>query len=362
MPVPVPHADHKKKNAPWLFCNTMRKSKMGNLFSEPEPEPIPVKRAKAKVPEKPKIMANYFTPNFSMDIVAPEELIPFNVLGPHARTTKLYMFNTVMLKHAENGICQTQVQQLVVAHGIQMYEIATLAEAIVGSACAQGLSTGKIILVPLVVVGNRGAHHTEIIVDMIHNTIEYFDPAGLCSQNNETKALVESFMPALVDQVNSYLEVPMVLKRFTGYAAAFQYLEGMDDKFRPGRFPPHPGFCYVWSLFWLDLRLSNPQIDPEILQAIMIIYTVRTNRDFASFIRLYAHYLQQRQLVINLKIGRATLTFFENNPQITLLNKYGADQYYYNYLRPHQEEKPVAQKRGRDSKAKSPVAKRPRLP
>ena len=332
---------------------------MGNLFSEPEPTPVPVKVPKR--PSKPKIMANYFTPNFSMDIVPREDLKPFNVLGPHARTVKLRMFNTVMLKHTEDGICQTNVQQITVAHGIEMHHIAQLAHAIVSSACAQGLSTGKIILVPLVVVTNRGAHHTEIIVDMIHNTIEYFDPAGLCSQNNETKALMESFMPALVDQVNSYLEIPMVLKMFTGYAAAFQYLEGLDDKFRPGRFAPHPGFCYVWSLFWLDLRLSNPQIDPEILQAIMIVYTVRTNRDFASFIRLYAHYLQQRELVINLKIGRATLTFFENNPQITLLNKYGADKYYYNYaLQPLQQENLPAQKRGRDSKAQSPVAKRPR--
>jgi ankyrin repeat protein len=146
-------------------------------------------------------------------------------------------------------------------------------------------SSKRFIIIPLGIEMNEGNHAGYLIYDKLSNEIERFEPHGASTPPGL------HYNPSLLDKMlkNKFKTVDDNLK----YISPKEYLpkvgfQSMDieenDKKRIG---DPGGFCALWCIWYVDMRLTYDEIDRKKLVKILM-KTVRSNNvSFKNMIRNY---------------------------------------------------------------------------
>jgi hypothetical protein len=167
------------------------------------------------------------------------------------------------------------------------------------------------IVLPVSMYRNGGAHANMVIYSKRNNTVERFEPHG--SDRKES--------------YNSYLMDIELKKKFKKlfpkamYSVPSDYLpnlgfQSVDVKFKRD-VRAHPGgFCASWSLWYIDLRLSNPDIiDIQKLVQLAMRSLDLNNKNYSQFINEYSNSIGAVRDSILAKIDTDIDRF--NNKEIT---------------------------------------------
>lgn len=136
-----------------------------------------------------------------------------------------------------------------------------------------------------------GAHANILIIDRETHEVERFEPHGTMFTYYEWEKLDEK----LTNFFNSlgYKYIPPLAFCPTQGFQVYQAIEEEEN------LPIDPeGYCAAWSIWWLDLRLTYPNINREDLTkyALEILTRKQAERSFTEFIRSYTAYLVQWRL------------------------------------------------------------------
>jgi len=139
-------------------------------------------------------------------------------------------------------------------------------------------------------IKHSSGHANGLLYDTQKMTLERFEPHGSDSSYNkeEFDQIVQMLFKNAGIEVKQYYRPLDFCPKLS-----FQSLEQQSKRRRmdPG------GFCAYWSIWYLDMRLSNPDINPDKL-IMESIRTIENNYDgFKAYIRSYAvfiYYLQQK--------------------------------------------------------------------
>jgi hypothetical protein len=129
---------------------------------------------------------------------------------------------------------------------------------------------------------SSGGHATYLIYDIKNKILERFDSLGDASSNCLRAKNVDIKIKKLFEDkigINKYL------KPFTKYKI-FQELQDEENESLPT--DPTYGFCSVWAIFWSDIRLSNPDIDRDLLIKLTLNELSRNTESLTKFIRNYS--------------------------------------------------------------------------
>ena len=166
----------------------------------------------------------------------------------------------------------------------------------------------RFTIIPLIFRWNCGyefeGHANILIFDFKNNTVERFEPYGFISAftPEETK-VSNSFnikFKELLRQINlniTYLDQSSFIRKGP------QFLEEVQiNKNKILRDSSDPeGFCGAWSLWYADLRLSNP--DKESKELIEIaVESIKKNKQLRIFIRNYSVFLVKERYAFLKKI------------------------------------------------------------
>ena len=133
------------------------------------------------------------------------------------------------------------------------------------------------------IFGKFGGHANALIIDNKNKTIERFEPHGaitnVYNMNEFDKNLRKFF--SKINKNYRYVSPKDFEPEYSLQGLSAEGLEGFRKIGDPG------GFCLTWSLAYIDLRLSNPDIPPKKLldSAINIIHNKGLR--IVDYIRLY---------------------------------------------------------------------------
>ena len=136
----------------------------------------------------------------------------------------------------------------------------------------------------------RGGHANMLIYDNKTKELERFDPHGKMTNFDYTvmysdfdKEIQKEFKNNGIEISNYYTPLDFCP------SISFQKLEKDDKKIigDPG------GFCQAWSSWYVDLRLSNPDLPRDDVVQIAIRKIKQDPKGFKSFIRSYASFLSE---------------------------------------------------------------------
>jgi len=145
----------------------------------------------------------------------------------------------------------------------------------------------QFIAIPLGIEIASGSHANIIIIDMINQTIERFEPNG---KNNP---LGFYYNPILLDSI-LYNKFIHFLPNFTYLKPSdflpvigFQIYETMEED-KCKKIGDPNGFCAVWCVWWAEQRVNKPSIKPIILCDELIKTIKLKNKSFRNMIRNYS--------------------------------------------------------------------------
>lgn len=161
----------------------------------------------------------------------------------------------------------------------------------------------SLIVMPLLIkLGENQAHYNFIIYNKQKNTLERFEPNGSNVFISQTPIIDHMFTTIqngslrkfILDNTQHttgyrYIDPNNMCPNISG-SEGFQLIESQEismSSLDPG------GFCLYWSMFYLDNRLKNPQIDNETLtiQLMNMINSRQGYTKFKNFIRSYAIFI-----------------------------------------------------------------------
>ena len=155
----------------------------------------------------------------------------------------------------------------------------------------------RFTIIPLIFRWNCGyefeGHANILIFDFKNNTVERFEPYGFISAftpeetkvsnsfNIKFKRLIRQIDPKL-----NYLDQSSLLRKGPQFLEEYQVNKNkiLRDSSDP------EGFCGAWSLWYADLRLSNPDKDSKELIEIAL-ESIKKNKQLRIFIRNYSVFL-----------------------------------------------------------------------
>ena len=171
----------------------------------------------------------------------------------------------------------------------------------------------KRFLVGLIYLLNRlehSAHENSYIYDIEKQELELFEPNGAVSATIKNRFKTTRFYKAFLDY---FKQNNIPIKRF--YKPIDYCIRGPQryDFYSVNKIiDPPGGYCAAWSVYYLDARLSNPNIPRDTLIRFM---ENAFRDDSAVFINSYTHYVFTQFLTNILDIRRiekVSPTFFEN--------------------------------------------------
>nr|QBK84536.1 MAG: protein of unknown function DUF917 [Pithovirus LCDPAC01] len=127
------------------------------------------------------------------------------------------------------------------------------------------------------------AHLNFLVYDRKAKELERFEPHGYSNVSDATNLFDETFP----EQFKKHIGKESLTKYYS--PEKFCYLtqfQGIEQEGKKAKGDP-VGFCAAWSLWWGDVRLSNPNIPRRHL----IEYAHMGIIDFKKFIRSYAEYI-----------------------------------------------------------------------
>jgi len=152
----------------------------------------------------------------------------------------------------------------------------------------------RYIIIPLGIEIEMNSHANIIIIDTKYKRIERFEPNGANypMNLNYNPSLLDSLLKNKFTNIfdnYKYIEPKQYLP-----VIGFQKLETLDDK-RCAKIGDPNGFCAVWCVWWVEQRVSNPDIEPQILAYKLINQIKIINKSFKNLIRNYS------QKIINIR-------------------------------------------------------------
>ena len=167
----------------------------------------------------------------------------------------------------------------------------------------------RFIVFPFGFTCTDSGHANYIIYDKKDKCMERFEPYGTavtsCINKDIDKHIQTLFTEKMGNNfVNTYFQ-PLKIDNYTG----FQTKQSRERKFKKENDPD--GFCTAWSIWYTDLRLSNPDKNRNELIYMTIIKLLADETSFTDFIRDYA------DMIVKMKTD-----FIEKNYDSGIFSKY----------------------------------------
>jgi ankyrin repeat protein len=143
------------------------------------------------------------------------------------------------------------------------------------------------IIIPLGIEVSNGSHANMIIIDTKNKIIERFEPngrnppRGFYYNPNLLDTLLETKFNEIIPHYK-YIKPIDYLPNI-----GFQLLETIEDTICKKIGDPN-GFCAVWCVWWVDMKLKNPDIDSNRLATELIKQIKLSNKSFKKIIRNYS--------------------------------------------------------------------------
>jgi len=129
------------------------------------------------------------------------------------------------------------------------------------------------------------SHSNYMMYDKENKSLERFDPNGTAIVVNKK---IDSKIKYLF---NKKMGGPaFILKYYKPEFVYFQCIQHSENEFLEG---DPSGFCGVWSVWYMDLRLTNPDFEPIELINKSIIKIRNNFTSFTSFIRNFSFFLHE---------------------------------------------------------------------
>ena len=144
----------------------------------------------------------------------------------------------------------------------------------------------KFIVVPIGIELSNGSHANYIIYDLIKKEVERFEPNGSYNPHkfNYNPDLLDILLEKKFKKINNkinYIRPKDYLPK-----VGFQLLDAMENrKFK--RIGDPGGFCAAWTVWYVDMRLSNQNVSRDQLIKEIIKKIKRFNYSFKNIIRNY---------------------------------------------------------------------------
>lgn len=144
----------------------------------------------------------------------------------------------------------------------------------------------KFIIIPIGIEMREGSHANYLIYDKQNNEFERFEPHG------STFPIGLNYQPELLDTTLK-LKLTDIVDDFTYYSPkdylpkiGFQIMDSYETKKK--RIGDPGGFCALWSIWYVDMRLTYKDISRKKLVKYMIRNLKEKNVSFRNMIRNYA--------------------------------------------------------------------------
>lgn len=178
----------------------------------------------------------------------------------------------------------------------------------------------KYILIKLTLIPNKSLNHANMLIyDIDNKIVERFDPYGAVPYVNikgldySMNELFKEFMPHV-----KYLPPSQVMN-----AMSYQvYSDEISDKNYNDHDPM--GFCVAWCIWYVEMRVNNPDIHPDILISHTIPKINMMTNNFKDFIRNYSAHLDKMKNQILAKNGLPSQYFYAKSPP---------EKYYAQFLK-----------------------------
>ena len=151
------------------------------------------------------------------------------------------------------------------------------------------------------------AHQNVIIFDFKKNTCERFEPYGMLFHKFQTVSFETMLEDALDKELKAYVKL---FDKSMTYLPPSKFcpersFQFYNDYYGSEYYDDPGGFCSIWSLWWTDLRLSNPDIPQHKLIDFSKNKIKKTDLSFKQFIRNYANFIQnnRKQVLKDIKIS-----------------------------------------------------------
>ena len=127
-------------------------------------------------------------------------------------------------------------------------------------------------------------HLNMLIIDTKMDTLEHFEPHGKRFLGKTDKVKINEKMEKTLRKLSKDLELDFIpAYKVCPFEEGFQALESIEKesdikiKFENNGKPikmKQDGLCALWSFLYLDLRLSNPNLDPSSIMRDSIFHSV----------------------------------------------------------------------------------------
>lgn len=181
--------------------------------------------------------------------------------------------------------------------------------------------TGRWVVVLVYLVGlacgrePTAFHYNVVMIDKKYGTAEIFDPAGAAYANDDRwfqwPAMLQSIRDWLTPKGIGSLSAPIcamggpqrLARVATEGSSAAEFEEA---RARVGTYCPPSGWCQTWIWWWVDLRLSNPDVGGDYLlcEGLRAIQHSKFRRPYgnpnpwSAFVDAYARTLSQRLIYL----------------------------------------------------------------
>jgi ankyrin repeat protein len=147
----------------------------------------------------------------------------------------------------------------------------------------------RYIVIPLGIVINNGSHANIILIDKKNKTIERFEPNGKNSPRGfyYNQNLLDNILKIKFNNIiNDYIYLsPNDFLDSIGY----QLLEISEEEYKCKQIGDPNGFCAVWCVWWIEMRINNSNIKPNELFIESVKNIKYKNMSFKELIRNYSH-------------------------------------------------------------------------
>lgn len=150
----------------------------------------------------------------------------------------------------------------------------------------------RLVVVYMRSSAGRKAHANMIIYDTRKGTAERFEPHGTESPIYFPPALDERLERDFKAHGITYLEPSKTCPNVGKLGP--QTREGIENDLKRAGDPG--GFCAAWSLWYADLRMTNPDLSPDETITAALAALKRDNKTLKVFIRSYSDFLLQEGL------------------------------------------------------------------
>ena len=124
-------------------------------------------------------------------------------------------------------------------------------------------------------------HRNVIIINKLNKTVERYDPWGYTSRKHNPDVLDKKLMETIAGNRS---ELWTMIRPSVQCPLSFQGIKTSEEKLEGER-----GSCVIWAAFWVDLRLSNPDMSSSEMTA---QFKVSFGNRIREFERSYSGFLE----------------------------------------------------------------------